>query len=106
MNIADLPRLLAIIPIGKANRITALQIAEQLGYEISNQQVETRQLIEYAILQGHLIVSDNRGYWNTSDKEEVVSYIQSLENRATETLNRANSIKDTWNQQNPDNLIS
>jgi hypothetical protein len=105
MNTADLTRLLAIIPIGKANRITALQIATQLGYETSNQQVETRQLIEYAISQGHLIVSDNRGYWITSNKGEVENYIQSLESRANETQNRADEIKNEWNSQNPNNQI-
>jgi cell division septum initiation protein DivIVA len=105
MNTADLTRLLAIIPIGKANRITALQIATQLGYETSNQQVETRQLIEYAISQGHLIVSDNRVYWITSNKGEVENYIQSLESRANETQNRADEIKNEWNSQNPNNQI-
>ncbi len=105
MNTGDLTRLLAIIPKVKVNRITALEIAVSLGYSQDNQQVETRQLIEYAISQGHLIVSDNRGYWITSDKGEMGNYIQSLESRANEIQNRANKIKNEWNNKNPNNII-
>ncbi len=97
--------LLAIIPHGKANRIIARVIATRLGYPTSNNQVETRQLIEYAILQGYFIVSDNHGYWQTTDETEIRIYIQSLEGRANETQNRANTMKTTWNSQNPNNQI-
>lgn len=48
-NIQEVQRLLGHIPYGKSNAIHAEDIALQLGYPTGGNQVETRQLIRYAI---------------------------------------------------------
>lgn len=102
----EVQRLLKIIPFGKANAIHAKNIAQMLGYPTDGNQVETRQLIRFAIQQGNVIISTpNKGYWQSNNKQEVESYINALVGRADQIYNRSDKIKDLWNKANPHNNI-
>lgn len=102
----EVQRLLKIIPFGKANAIHANSIAQMLGYPTGGNQVETRQLIRFAIQQGYVIISTpNKGYWQSNNKQEVESYINALVGRADKIYNRSDEIKDLWNKANPHNNI-
>lgn len=105
-NIQEVQRLLECIPYGKSNARHAGDIAAQLGYPTGGNQVETRQLIRYAIQQGNIILSSPaNGYWRSNDKQEVEKYIRALLNRADKIQTRGNEIKNAWNSTNLNNLI-
>ena len=68
----EVQHLLEIIPFGKKNAVHAIDIAKELGYECGGNQVETRQLIRYAIRKGHIILSTSKnGYWCSNSKQEI-----------------------------------
>lgn len=105
-NQQELRRLLNIIQVGRANAMHAEDIAINMGYPTGGNQVETRELIRYAIQQGYSIVSTPRGgYWLSDIKQEVIDCINSLINRADEIYDRCNELKNAWNQANPNNII-
>ena len=105
-NQQELQRLLNIIPFGRANALHAEEIARRMSYPTGGNQVETRELIRYAIQQGSIIVSTPReGYWRSNIKQEVVDCTDSLKNRAKEIYDRSHELKNAWNQANPNNLI-
>ena len=53
-----------------------------------------------------MIVSNTRiGYWLSTNKLEIQEYITSLEDRARETSQRAQRLKQAWNSANPTNQI-
>lgn len=105
-NQQELHRLLRIIPSDRANAMHAKDIAERMGYPTEGNQVETRDLIRYAIQQGYIIVSTSRdGYWCSNIKQEVIDCTNSLINRADEIYDRCNELKNAWNQANPNNII-
>ncbi len=104
--IQELNRLLQIIPFGQTNAIHANDIASQLGYPTDGNQVETRQLIRFAIQNGNIILSNPQsGYWRSTNKQEVTDCINALNDRADEISNRSIEIKNAWNKANPNNLI-
>lgn len=103
---ATIPQLLAAIPYGKSNAIHAKALAQQLGLPVGGNEVETRQLIREAISQGHIILSIPAiGYWRSNDRQEVLEYINSLQERADEIYDRSDAIKNAWNAANPTNAI-
>ncbi len=106
----DINSLINIIPTGRQNAITAYIIAQSLGYPTGGNQVKTRNLIKFAIASGNLILSSSnenpKGYWISIDKSEIVDTISSLEHRANEILDRANNLKNNWNNINPQNIIT
>lgn len=105
-NNQEVQRLLGLIPLDKSNAIHAEDIALKLGYPTGGNQVETRQLIRYAIQQGNIILSTPaNGYWRSNNKQEVIDYIRALLSRSDEILIRSNEIKRAWNSINPNNLI-
>lgn len=104
-NQQDLQRLLKIIPFGRANAIHAEDIAIGLRYPTGGNQLETRELIRYAIQQGCVIVSTSHGYWRSNVKQDVIDCTNSLKNRADEIYDRSNELKNAWNNANPNNLI-
>lgn len=105
-NQQELQRLLNIIPVGRENAMHAIDIAINMGYPTGGNQVETRDLIRYAIQQGHIIVSTPRdGYWRSNIKQEVIDCTNSLKKRADEIYDRCNELKNAWNQANPNNII-
>lgn len=88
-NQQELQRLLNIIPVGRANAMHAEDIARGMWYPTGGNQVETRELIRYAIQQGYIIVSTPRdGYWRSNIKQEVIDCTNSLINRADEIYDR------------------
>lgn len=109
---SDITNLLTIIKSGRGNALTALQIENSLHNQFKfpksgNQQI-TRSLIKYAIANGHLIKSSTAnppGFWFTTDKNEIVKNINSLRKRAQRTNNSAETLKNTWNKNNPKDLI-
>ena len=105
-NQQELQRLLNIIPLGRVIALHAEDIARLMWYPTGGNQVETRELIRYAIQQGNIIVSTSReGYWRSNIKQEVIDCTDSLKNRADEIYDRSNELKNAWNQANPNNLI-
>ena len=105
-NNQEVQRLLGIIPFGKANAIHAEDIAQMLGYQMDGNQVETRQLIRYAIQQGNIILSTTKdGYWRSNTKQEVEEYIDALLSRADDIRIRSNAVKAAWNNTYPNNII-
>jgi orotidine-5'-phosphate decarboxylase len=81
-------------------------LAQQLGLPVGGNEVEARQLIREAIGQGHIILSiPVIGYWRSNDRQEVLEYINSLQERADEIYNRSDAIKKAWNAANPTNAI-
>ena len=103
---ATVPQLLAAIPYGKQNAIHAQDLARQLGLPVGGNEVETRQLIREAIKQGHIILSvPVLGYWRSNNRQEVIEYIDSLQERADEIYERSVDIKNAWNIANSANSI-
>jgi hypothetical protein len=104
--LADVTKLLKILPTNKTNAIHAFDIATKLNLPTDGNQVETRALIRFAIQSGYLIVSNTRdGYWISNDKQEVWEYIKSLQSRADDTTLRSDELRTAWNKQNPHNPI-
>lgn len=103
---ADIAKLLKILPNNKATAIHASDIASLLDLPTDGNQVETRALIRFAIQNGYLIVSNTTyGYWISSNRQEVLEYIKSLQSRADDTISRSDELKTAWNKQNPSNPI-
>jgi hypothetical protein len=97
-------KVLSAIPKGKENAISAKNLAISLGLPSNNQQVILRKIIKIAIEEdGELIgstTSTPQGFFWIENKEELISYLDSLENRIKKTINRRNSLIENWNQKN------
>jgi len=109
---SDINNLLTIIQSGRGSALTAPQIENRLhnqfNFPTSGNQHIARALIKYAIANGHLIKSSTAnppGFWLTSDKSEIVKNINSLRRRAQRTNNSAETLKNTWNTNNPTDFI-
>ena len=103
---ATVAQLLAILPHSKSQAIHARDIARILNLPIGGNEVETRNLIRDAILQGNVIlITHKNGYWLSSNKQEIMRCIASLTNRANEIADRSDALRDAWNNANPQNLI-
>lgn len=103
---ANIQQLLQIIPFGKANAVHAEDIARQLNLPTGGNQVEARGLIREAIQNGNIILSTPAlGYWQSNDKQEVLNYIISLNERANDISKRSVAIKNAWNLANSNNTI-
>lgn len=99
-------QLLNVIPTDRQHAIHANQIAQALGLSTSGTCETTRALIREANMQGYFIVNTvDEGFWLTSDKQEIVEYLDSLLSRIIGTQERINAIKTHWNSTNPQNLI-
>lgn len=105
----DINMLIQIIPQGRQNAITARVIAHRLGYPEGGNQVKTRSLIDFAIDNENVILSSPgripKGYWISTDRQETIDYIDSLRNRANEITDRANNLRNGWNNINTNNQI-
>lgn len=100
---AERTRLLALLQVGKGNAINATSIARVLGFPIGGNQVKTRNLIRECIeIDGDLIgssLSKPRGFYliDTTNKGELESYLDSLENRSIDILKRREWLIQNWN---------
>ena len=95
----DINTLLQIIPNGRQYAVTAEVIAQRLGYSVEGNQVETRNLILSSSSQAP------KGYWISTDKQETLDYLDSLRNKADEITDRANNLRNGWNNNNPNDRI-
>ncbi len=100
---AQRTRLLAILQIGKRNTINATNIAQALGFLTGGNQVKIRDLIRECIeIDGDLIgssLSKPRDFYliDQTNKNELDSYLDSLENRAIDILRRREWLIHNWN---------
>lgn len=87
----DLDRLIAAIPYGKENAVDRFALSERMG--LSDRKV--RQLIEDARNAGLFIInnSDGRGYYQTTDLDEMVRNYRQERARALSTLKRLNPMR-------------
>lgn len=103
---ATVAQLLAILPHSKSQAIHARDIARLLNLPIGGNEVETRDLIRDAIIQGNVILSTPKnGYWISNNKQETLRCIASLNNRSQEIADRCTALRDAWNIANPNNTI-
>lgn len=103
---ATIQQLLNIIPHSKSTAMHADAIAIALGLPTSGTCEATRALIREANIQGHFIVNTiDDGFWLTSNKQEILDYLDTLSNRIKGTQDRINAIKSHWNTYNPNNII-
>lgn len=89
----DLDRLIAVIPFGRENAIDRFALQERMG--ISDRKV--RQLIEDARNAGLFIInnSDGRGYYQTTDLDEMERSYRSDRARALSILRRQKALRRT-----------
>jgi len=97
---------------GNLHPLTSTQIElalnSQFGFPLSGNQQSTRALIKYTISQGYVIKSSTAnppGYWLSTDKDEIIQNIKSLEKRALKIIENAYKLKVTWNNLHQTNLI-
>lgn len=89
----DLDRLISAIPFGRENAIDRFALQERMG--ISDRKV--RQLIEDARNAGLFIInnSDGRGYYQTTDLDEMERSYRSDRKRALSILRRQKALRRT-----------
>ena len=99
---AERTRLLALLQVGKSHAINAPSIAKALGFPTGGNQVKPRNLIRECIeIDKDLIgstLSKPRGFYliDTTNKGEVESYLDSLENRCVDILKRREWLIKNW----------
>lgn len=89
----DLDRLIATIPFGRENAIDRTFLAQKMG--LSDR--KTRQLIEDARNAGLFIInnSDGRGYYQTTELDEMERSYRSDRARALSILKRQKALRRT-----------
>ena len=86
-----------VVDISTHQPIKATQIAEHLGFSTENNQVETRGLITEAISAGNLIISNTYyGYSIAKNRDEVITYIRSIDSRIENLKSRKGNILNAW----------
>ncbi len=103
---ATIQQLLNVIPTNRQHAMHAHQIAQALGLSTLGTCETTRALIREANKNGYFIVNTiDEGFWLTSDKQEIMDYLDTLVSRIIGTQERIDAIKTHWNSTNPTNLI-
>lgn len=103
---ATIQQLLRVIPTDRQHAMHAPQIARALGLSTSGTCETTRALIRDANMNGYFIVNTiDEGFWLTSDKQEIMDYLDTLLSRIIGTQERIDALKTHWNNANPNNLI-
>lgn len=92
---------------GIANAKTAQQIQAATGIAAGGGTYENIRTLIREMIHTHscLIGSNNNGYWIINTINETQETINSLQQRADENIRRADALKTTWNNQNPNNPI-
>jgi len=88
--------------------ITADQIYAKLTARVDpgRTQETIRKYIREMVNDGTaLIGSSNRGYFSIQSKEQVQQALSYVNNRIPKLQNRAQNIKDSWNERNPNDQI-
>jgi hypothetical protein len=91
-----LAQLVAFLPTGKVNAITARDIAAQFNISDGGAEVPIRDAIRDAISNGELIASNNQGFFLIENEAEFLEYIASLESRRDEIANRIANLSNNW----------
>ena len=98
--------LLAALGHGRQNAISAVTLAQSLGYSTGGNQVELRSLIKECIeVDGDLIgaaTSQPAGFFAIATVQELENYLDTLENRARSDNERRTALINSWNN-NPNN---
>lgn len=101
--------LLNILQTGKRNAINAERLSLALGFPAGGNQVQTRNLIRECIeVDGDLIgssLSNPKGFYliDQTNIRELESYLDSLENRSIDILQRRTWLIRNWNNTVPGN---
>ena len=82
--------------IGENNAITSKEIIRKLldlGYQISGARL--RKIVNHIRIKGLIkcLMASSKGYWIEDDKQKIMNYIISLEQRAESIQNVAESLK-------------
>ena len=89
----DLERILCAIPKGKDKAIHNEELAAQFGMSIHT----IKKYIQDARMQGIPIVSDKSGYWITDNREELKTFIDSMEKQGKKRFKTIKALKRTLN---------
>lgn len=85
--------------IGKANKVTSSQIADQIGIKEDDTHARTRALIfETAIKYKLPLAANNRGYFLIKTKVEYDEYIRNLDSRIAGIKERKRIITDNYEE--------
>ncbi len=97
-------KILSAIPKGKNNAMTAKNLSIKLGLPTNDTNFTLRKIIKVMVEEdGELIGSTTanpKGFFLINSKDELGSYLDSLEKRIEKTINRRNSLIDNWNNNN------
>lgn len=84
--------LVEIIPVGRANAIRSEDLARLVGAKGVRQ---LQDMIAVARLQGYLICSGcGAGYWRPANREELRSFVRTVEARALNTFKACRGAKE------------
>ena len=89
----DLERILCAIPKGIEKAVHNEELANQFGVSIHT----IKKYIQEARMQGIPIVSDKSGYWITDDREELKTFIDSMERQGKKRFKTIKALKRTLN---------
>ncbi len=89
--------------VGKANPITATDLANHFGISDGGVEVEMRNIIRDAIANNKLIGSNSKGFYLIGTLSELEENLDSLQSRAENILQRRRNMMNTWNNQNHSN---
>lgn len=85
--------------IGKSNKVTSSQIAEQIGIQEDATHAKTRALIIEATKKYKLpLAANNRGYFLINTKSEYNEYIENLNSRIAGIEERKKIITDNYKE--------
>lgn len=99
MNELELIRDILNSHIGKSNKVTSSQIAEQIGIQEDATHAKTRALILEAAKKYRLpLAANNRGYFLINTKAEYNEYIENLNSRIAGIEERKKIITDNYKE--------
>lgn len=75
--------------VGKDNKITSREVQEHFGIREDASHPKSRKLIKDCMMKYHLpLAANSRGYYIVTSDDEYAAYIENLQNRADEILER------------------
>ena len=90
--------------LGKENRRSSSEIRDALGLESGGPTNEhIRDIIRQLIFDYHICIGSlmwENGYWIIQNENELNEVVESLENRADSTYERANTLRLNWERRN------
>ena len=89
----ELEKIVCAIPNGKDNAVHNETLANQFCVSIHT----TKKAIQEARMQGVPVVSDKSGYWITNDREELRTFIESMQKQGKKRFKTIKALKCTLN---------